>query len=293
MTIQNLSVLKNCTKDFKAHLSFSIVDRKKIVAPIHKWIPGIALCMILSSLQNAWAWGPLGHKIVGAIAESHLLPTVKIKIEKNFNIKKLSDVANWADRIKKNRSQGPWHYCNIEESKGSYDRDRDCADGACVVEKIKKYTRILKGRGVSEKTKKEALMYLVHFVGDVHQPLHLGNAKDRGGNNIALGFKGRSTNLHALWDGGLIYLAGKSLVQYADDLRRRVTAREAESWRFSQVTEWANESRVLALDHAYVLEGPGRGTLSKRYIEKSREIIDFRLSQAGTRLADLLNRLLQ
>lgn len=263
------------------------------MAPIKKWIPGIALFLIFFSLQNVWAWGTPGHRIVGEIADSHLLPAVKIKIEKNFNIKKLADVANWADTIKKKRSQGSWHYCNIEDSKRSYDRDRDCFGGACVVEKINEYVRVLKGRGLADKEGKEALMYLVHFVGDIHQPLHLGNAKDRGGNNIPLGFKGRSTNLHALWDGGLIYLAEKSLVQYAGDLSRRVTARDADAWNLLNVTEWANESRVWALDHAYVLEDPGRGTLSKRYIEKSREIIDLRLSQAGVRLAGLLNRLLK
>jgi nuclease S1 len=266
---------------------------KNILAPIKKWVPGIVLCMIFFPLQNVWAWGPLGHRIVAEIADNHLLPIVKIKIEKNFNIKKLSDVANWADAIKKNRSQGSWHYCNIEESKREYVRERDCHHEACVVEKLKEYARVLEERGFAGKKGQEALMYLVHFAGDVHQPLHLGNARDRGGNNIALGFKGRSTNLHALWDGGLIYLAGKNLVQYAGDLSRRVTAREADAWNLSNLAEWANESRVLALDHAYVLEGADSGTLSKRYIEKSREIIDLRLSQAGVRLAGLLNRLLK
>ncbi|MDA0691719.1 MAG: S1/P1 nuclease [Nitrospinae bacterium] len=263
------------------------------MAPIKKWIPEIVLFLILFSVQNVWAWGPPAHRIVGEIADSHLLPSVKIKIEKNFSIKKLSDVANWADTIKKKRSQGSWHYCNIKELNRSYDRDRDCSHGACVVEKISEFVHILQGRGHSKKEGREALMYLVHFVGDIHQPLHLGNARDRGGNNISLSFKGRRTNLHALWDGGLIYLAGKSLVQYASDLSRRVTDREADDWNQSHVTEWANESRVWALDHAYVLERADSGTLSKRYIEKSREIIDLRLTQAGVRLAGLLNRLLK
>jgi nuclease S1 len=303
-----------------------------------KWKPAIVLLMLFFPMQNVWAWGPLGHKIVGEIADRHLAPEVKIKIRKNFNIKKLADVANWADQVKKNRSQGAWHYCNIAESERVYDRVRDCPEKACVVEKIREFVRALevrgsfhnmektqhppspqssppqgerkklllprgekagvrgfssKGRAVPEKTKREALMYLIHFVGDIHQPLHLGNAKDRGGNNISLSFKGRSTNLHALWDGGLIYLAGKSLVQYAGDLSRRVTMREAETWNLSPVTQWANESRVLALDHAYGLDDPGRGTLSKSYIERSREIIDLRLTQAGVRLAGLLNRLLK
>jgi nuclease S1 len=282
---------------------------KNFVAFINKWIPGMALCVVLFHSPNVWAWGPPGHRIVAEIAEDHLLPAVKIRIEKNFNIKKLADVANWADAVKKRRTQRTWHYCNIEATERFYRRDRDCSHGACVVEKIKEFARILKrkkrllpsgmkgfslqGRGAVDREGREALMYLVHFVGDIHQPLHLGNARDRGGNNISLTFKGRPTNLHALWDGGLIYLAGKSLVQYAGGLGRRVTAREADRWNRLPVTEWANESRVLALDHAYVLESHGRGSLSKRYIENSREIIDLRLAQAGVRLAGLLNRLLK
>lgn len=247
--------------------------------------------MILFPLQYVWAWGPMGHRIVSEIAEKHLLPEVKIQIEKNFNIKKLVDVANWADKVRKKRSQGSWHYCNIEKSVRDYNKDRDCPDGACVVEKIKEYVRVLKRRAVPEKKDKEALMYLIHFVGDIHQPLHMGNARDRGGNKISLVFKGRPANLHALWDGGLIYLAGKSLIQYASDLNRRVSSRDMEKWNLSKVTDWANESRVLALDHAYVLDHPGGGSLAKGYIEKSREIINLRLSQAGVRLAGLLNRL--
>ena len=294
--------------------------------------------MILFPLQDVWAWGPSGHRIVGEIADRHLLPGVKIKIEENFNIKKLADVANWADAVKKRRSQGSWHYCNIEEAARNYVRGRDCPDRACVVEKIREFAHVLKekrafqkmektpyspspqspspkgerkklllpvgkksgmrgrasnGRGLADREGKEALRYLIHFVGDIHQPLHLGNAKDRGGNNISLVYKGRFTNLHALWDGGLIYLAGKSLVQYASDLNRRFAAREADSWNLSDVTKWADESRVLALDRAYVLDPSGRGALSKRYIEQSREIIDLRLTQAGIRLAGLLNRLLK
>jgi hypothetical protein len=232
----------------------------------------------------------MGHRIVGEIAEMRLFPEVKTKIRKNFNIKKLSDVANWADQVRKKRSEGPWHYCNIKESERTYEKNRDCPDGACVVEKIRDFSRAMLNEELSPKKRKEALMYLIHFVGDVHQPLHLGNARDRGGNSIRLSFKGKTTNLHALWDGKLIYFAGKSLVQYSTDLSRRTT--ESGKWNSSKVAEWANESRTLALNHAYM---PGRSSkmrLSKKYIETSREIIELRLSQAGVRLAGLLNRLL-
>jgi len=294
MTTQNLKVLKNVIKNCKADLSLFAAARRPDSHSVsgEKWIPVYLLILILFPLPDVWAWGPMGHRIVGEIAETRLLPEVKTKIRKNFNIKKLSNVANWADVVRKKRSQGPWHYCNIKVSKWAYEKNRDCPDGACVVEKIRKFARALEETKLSPEKRKEALMYLIHFVGDVHQPLHLGNARDRGGNKVRVNFKGRSTNLHALWDGKLIHLGGKSLVQYSRDLSLRTTTSESIKWNSSEVIEWANESRALALNHVYLLDRSPKGRLSKNYIRKSRKIIELRLSQAGVRLAGLLNRLL-
>ncbi len=255
-------------------------------------IPVFLLFLILFPAQDVLAWGPVGHKIVAEIAENRLLPEVKTEIRKNFNIKKLSDVANWADQVRKKRSQGPWHYCNIEESRWTYVKERDCPDSACVIEKIREFEGALLRKELPAKKRREALMYLVHFAADVHQPLHLGNARDRGGNKIRVRFKGQSTNLHALWDSKLIHLAGKSLVQYATDLSKRITLSESGKWSSSKVTKWANESRAVALNHAYLLELLPKARLSKKYLENSRGIIELRLSQAGVRLAGMLNRLL-
>jgi hypothetical protein len=105
-------------------------------------------------------------------------------------------------------------------------------------------------------------------------------------------YKGKRTNLHALWDGKLIRLAGKSLLQYAGVLSLRSVSSESVKWNSSDVTEWANESRAFALNHAYLSGRSFNGRLSQNYIERSREIIELRLSQAGVRLAGLLNRLL-
>ena len=294
MTIQNLAVLNNVIKNCKADPSFIAVVRRSDIKSIHieKWILFFLLILVLFPWQNVWAWGPMGHRIVGEIAEMRLLPEVKTKIQKNFNIKKLADVANWADTVRKKRSQSTWHYCNIKESKWTYEKNRDCPDGTCVVEKIRNFIRTLVEERLSLAQRKEALMYLIHFIGDVHQPLHLGNAKDRGGNNTRVSFRGKSTNLHALWDGKLIHLGGKNLIQYSRNLSLRASSSESVKWNSSKIPEWANESRGFALNHAYLLGPSPKGRLSKIYIERSREIIELRLSQAGVRLSGLLNRLL-
>ena len=139
------------------------------------------------------------------------------------------------------------------------------------------------------KRRKIALKYLVHFVGDMHQPLHLGNRKDRGGGKIRLTYLGKKVTLHYLWDGGLIDWKKENLLKYATHLNARVQDLEKSKWFNSKVNDWADESRSLAIKYAYPLEN---NELSKAYISKGRVIIEQRMVQAGIRLADLLNQLL-
>ena len=276
-------------------------------------------CMVLISLvvnvPDSAAWGPQGHSVIGLIADGHLKPEVKELIAKKFNINSLADVATWADRSRKKRKEeSSWHYTNIEEGEWTYNAERDCPDGACVTEKIHEFSGILRSTSLRER-KKDALKFLVHFVGDVHQPLHLGNLKDRGGGTLRFLYKGKDVSLHYLWDGGLIDwdgeppqvnerrhtpppkarslfppgVARESLLKYAARLNGRVSEEEVSAWSLSTVSDWANESRSLALKVAYRVD---KGGLSKAYIKRGREVINLRLTQAGVRLAHLLNTIL-
>ena len=120
-----------------------------------------------------------------------------------------------ADQIRMQRPEtAPWHYVNIPihpapDEPSDYDATRDCPNDACVVAKIEQFERVLADRQVSQRQRLEALKYLVHFVGDVHQPLHTSNDHDRGGNEVPVTFMGRQTNLHAVWDTGIIEPAVK------------------------------------------------------------------------------------
>ncbi|MZH03077.1 MAG: S1/P1 nuclease [Nitrospinae bacterium] len=251
------------------------------------WFQLWLVLTVLLNVHESVAWGPQGHQVVGFIAEGRLQPKVKKIIFEKFNINSLADVATWADVIRKKREEEkPWHYTNIAEGQWTYDAERDCPDGSCVTEQIHKFSGILGDASASLQQRKEALKYLVHFVGDVHQPLHLGNKKDRGGGTIRFRYKGKRVSLHYLWDGGLVDWRG-SLLEYATSLNERVIESEVSEWSLSTVSDWANESRRLALNSAYRVEN-----LSKPYILRSREIIDLRLTQAGVRLAHLLNTIL-
>ena len=140
------------------------------------------------------------------------------------------------------------------------------------------------------KRRRIALKYLVHFVGDVYQLLHLGNHKGQCGGKIRLTYLGKNVTLHYLWDGGMIDWKKGSLLKYAAHLYAQVQDLEKSKWLHFKVNDWADESRSLALKYAYPLEN---NELSKTYISKGREILDQRMMQAGIRMADLLNRLLK
>ena len=152
----------------------------------------------LLSINLAYGWGPQGHRVVGAVAESNLAPETKKYIAEEFNINNLADIANWADKVKLYRKQEkPWHYTNVKEDEWVYVMSRDCPKRSCVIEKIKEFSVVLENVKLPLKRRKIALRYLVHFVGDADQPLHLGNSKDRGGGKIRLTYLGKKVTLHS------------------------------------------------------------------------------------------------
>ena len=193
----------------------------------------MALILLVVNVPDSAAWGPQGHRVIGLIADGHLKSEVKELIAEKFNINSLADVATWADRTRKKRKEeSSWHYTNIEEGQWTYNAERDCPDRACVTEKIHEFSGILVDRSTSLRERKDALKFLVHFVGDVHQPLHLGNLKDRGGGTLRFLYKGKVASLHYLWDGGLIDWGGEPpQVGVAADSNAAVTqTRPPKAW---------------------------------------------------------------
>jgi hypothetical protein len=249
------------------------------------------LFIVVASYGTASAWGPDGHRIICEIAERHLLPRTREIIHKNFNIGKMTLVANWADAVKKSpRKPDVRHYTNIEEGSWTYDQTRDCPDKKCVTEKIREYEKTLSNTRLFYFDRKDALKLLIHLVGDIHQPMHLGNLVDRGGNEIKVIINGEETNLHALWDSGLIFHEDESLIQYAEKLDSRTTVEEISLWIKTYVEDWSNESRELSLKFGYPLIVDEEGNVAEEYIARGRLIVEEQLRRAGVRLAHILNR---
>ena len=251
----------------------------------------IASILLLCGSLPAAAWGPNGHRIVGQIAENHLTDAARKGISDLVGRASLAQISTWADEIKSDpawRHASPWHYVNappgqaIEQAHKSPSGD--------VVEAIQRFERVLRDRGSGRKERVDALRFLVHFVADVHQPLHAGYASDRGGNDIRVRWFGESTNLHTVWDEHLVEHQRLSFTEWVRFFGHAEPG-EIEAWRRSDVFDWARESRTM-LPAVYDY-GSSRSErtpyLGYAYIFKHADGVRLRLLQAGIRLSGMLN----
>jgi hypothetical protein len=261
----------------------------------------IFLVMIVFPPQ-ALAWGYEGHRIIAEIAEQFLEPQTARQVRDLLtieNVTTLADVSTWADEIRlRHPETGPWHYVNIPVTLPTgqstlYDAARDCPQGACIVAKLEQFEHVLRDQEAPERQRLEALKYIVHFIGDAHHPLHVSNDHDRGGNNVAVIFRDLPTNLHAVWDSGIIAPAVKGNERaYALQLARTITEDQRQHWSEGSSISWVNEGHEIAARTIYG-ELPHSGTLPDDYETKALSIVNEQLERAGVRLAVVLNACLQ
>ena len=157
------------------------------------------LLIVLLSIQPLMAWGSTGHRIVGKVAEKYLTKNANMQIKKILGHNDLSRVSTWADEIKSDpnwKHAYDWHWCTIPDGE-KYETGKHTGN---AIEKVNEFIVTLKKKKSSKKEKQIALKFLVHLVGDLHQPLHVGNGEDRGGNDKKLKWFGEETNLHSIWD---------------------------------------------------------------------------------------------
>jgi len=255
-----------------------------------RWITFVGL-VALCSAPAARGWGEEGHRITGAIAERYLSPEAKAEIAKLVPGRSLADISTWADEIRSNHSYDwakPLHYANVTPGMKEFDLKRDCPAQGCVVSAITKYAHILADQSASHADRAEALKFLVHFVGDIHQPLHVSHEADRGGNDIKVTFLGHPTNLHRVWDTDLVEYAHLPWPAFAGKLASQITPKDVVKWSAEmKPEEWATESYRLAVDYAYQV--PASGVLDDAYAKRCVPIVEKRLKMAGVRMAKLLN----
>jgi hypothetical protein len=244
----------------------------------------------MPAVSPSLAWGPDGHIIAGLAAQPLLCDAATAEILTLGNEQSLAELGLWADRIRGDpqwQHAAPWHFVNISD-----DGDpRRPAAGAVenVVTAIDRFQRSLVSDSLSEEERGVALRFLVHFVADIHQPLHVGRAEDRGGNRIEVTYQDVATNLHAFWDSHAIGLSGRNVHEYVDAIAARIrTTAEVQSG--THVRDWA--AQVFALrDRVYEFD-LRTGHLDADYLVMAADLAEQQLILAAAHLANSLNEML-
>ncbi len=243
------------------------------------------LLFMFLALQ-AGSWGLTGHRAIGRIAEYHLSKKASKAVRKILGHETLADVANWMDFIKSEPAYDymkPWHYVTIPDGQ-TYATAEKAPEGD-VIWAINTFIGQLKSDTLTLDEQRFAIKALVHFIGDIHQPLHVGTGKDRGGNDVKLNYFWESSNLHRVWDSGMIDKQQLSYTEWAIHLNH-TTKEQVARWQAASVNDWAMES--MALRASVYAIGDGKN-LGYRYNYDHLAEVEQRLLQAGVRLAGVLN----
>jgi nuclease S1 len=278
---------------------------------MHRLILVTALAW-LAAIDASHAWGSQGHRLVGAIAADRLTPAARNEVRRLLDGQSLADVASWADTIRSDQQQTyGWHFLNIPPDAAGYDRDRDCprapgvAAGSrsdrwrdCAVDRILFWEQRLADGALDRADRAIALKFIVHLIGDLHQPFHaLGVG--RGGNDVDVRVFGEANcaddgekpfpcNLHAVWDSRLIARRNLDDRAYVAHLQKLIVDNRLAAQPLGTPAEWAEQSWRLA---RRALVSPGTN-LDDAYYRRQIAVIDERLALAGVRLAAAVNRAL-
>jgi hypothetical protein len=266
----------------------------------------------------ALAWGDEGHEIVALIAQSFLDPPVQKKVSAllaadtdSHTAHDIASESTWADAIKNDsdlkRRTSQWHFVDIEIQNPNVDQacfnHPPSPQGSvafngpandCIIDKIDEFTAELSNPATDPEERVVALKFLLHFVGDLHQPLHAADDNDRGGNDKQVSAPGiRPGNLHHYWDTEFVVALGPDPRRVAADLIEGISEDQAKEWAKGTPANWALETFAIARDHAYgelpAPDGRARFHLTNDYLEMAAEIVPAQLSKAGVRLAFVLN----
>ena len=236
-------------------------------------------------------WYDLGHRVVADIAEQRLTPEAARAVRDILGGQRMADASTWADNIKQYRHDADaLHYVNIPLAATAYDPARDCPDGKCVIAAIASDRAVLANPAASMLDRAEALRFLIHFIGDLHQPLHVADYNDRGGNQRVVWLEGDSMNLHRVWDGELLNRYGLTEETYLAQLRQEMDTIDLAALERGTVVDWAMEGHRAAAEHAYRV--PVDGHLGAAYVTANRPVVDRAIIAAGVRLAKVLNETL-
>ncbi len=239
----------------------------------------------------AQAWGPTGHRVTGAIAEHYLSGVARAQIQLLIGDEPLAQAATWPDDMKSDpapfwqSTASPFHYVTVPTG-STYAQVTPPPEGDSGTA-LKRFTATLKDPNASLADKRMAVRFIIHIVGDLHQPLHAGRPGDRGGNSVQVTLFRQQTNLHSVWDSGLIDHLGLSYSEYSGWLVREITPQNVIDWSDPNPETWIAESVAL---RETIYPATANAALSFDYAYQHQDALDGRLRRAGVRIAAYLNK---
>jgi hypothetical protein len=249
-------------------------------------------CAAIAGAQQAFAWGRIAHTPIAWVAERHLTPDAAKEVRRLLSLEEassLGEVASWADRDWRENRPGPDHDVPIPLEADGYDAARDC-QGRCAVGAIEIYLGVLADRTKPDQDRLDALKYVVHLVGDIHQPLHASQA----GGWETVSWRGVTSNLHLLWDVRILQATYTSPEQVAEEISKRLRPMPD----CGTPADWANEGHKIVKTFVYPELGPPPAikiqsiAIPDDYVAKALPIIQERLAEAAMRLSCVLNKAL-
>lgn len=248
----------------------------------------LSFLAVLASGPDLHAWGSTGHRAVGRIAERHLSPAARKAVQDLLAPEQLAYVTTWADEIRSEPAWAkadPWHYASVPDGQAIDATARNPAGD--VLEAFSRFEKALGDRSAPRAERVQALKWIAHLVGDLHQPLHVGRSEDQGGNGVVVLWFGEPSNLHTVWDSTIIQHSELSFTELAE-LVDHATEAEMRGWRAARPADWAHESQELRA----AVYSIGDRRLSWKYVHDHWPVVQRRILQAGVRLAATLERLL-
>lgn len=254
------------------------------------------LFLCLSVSLNVFAWGTIGHRVIAEVAENNLNAIAKHHLRQLIGKQPLAYWANWPDFIKSDttgvwKSTSQWHYVNIAPQTRFqvFEKELKAQQGPNLYTQIKELSAKIKDKQTSKADKEIALRFLVHLMGDLAQPMHVGRAEDLGGNKIPLEFFGKKTNLHSLWDSGLVDFQQYSFTEFARvlDVKSKQEKKQIQS---GTLEEWFYDSHKMA-NTIYAYSQPN-AKYSYDYNYRFSALLERQLYYGGLRLAKVLNEVL-
>lgn len=258
----------------------------------------LVLCVIVAA--PSWSFGKIGHQLVCQTAFAHMTPKAQSKvtaIAKRAGYRSFAESCSWADAIKKKSRYDfakPHHYLNVGRHQLKLEKNHQCGSKGCVLEAIDVYQRLLQQQSLTKQeaklyslNKNEAVLFLAHFVGDIHQPMHVSYADDLGGNKYNIRYQGDRISLHWLWDGVLLNPCGYPKPCHAPV--PAISSEQRQRWSQLSILDWANES--LSITRTIYQQVPKTKRITSSYISNNQPVVIERIQMAGIRLAFLLNQI--